>query len=107
MIPDGFQCFLNLFGTTNCFTKSGPVDPAFITKNTSNIYKKNYENIIKLFFISLENVKFPDVLTLPDIKSVELMFSLFSKSGGSKTIGFPKRFQRFFGGGILIHVDNL
>ena len=53
-----------------------------------------------LFFISRHsgNPKFPNPVTLPDIKNAELIFVVFSKYGGYKTSGFSERVQITFEG---------
>ena len=63
------------FGTAKMFTKSGHF--LFCDVEMLQQIQENYGN------------------TLPDFEDVELTFSLlFSKSGGSKTIGFSERVQR-------------
>ena len=59
------------------------------------------------FFISqhsrTQKIKMPDTT---GHKKCNLCFRLFLKSGGSKTIGTSERFQRIFGRGIFVSLDN-
>ena len=80
MIPNVFQCLLDDFWNFKMFTKSGPVHPVFITKIPQEI-SENYGHILNKYycFIShhFRNPKFPDCLTLPDIKHVALLLIVF------------------------------
>ena len=97
MIPDGFQYLLHDFWNFQHVHQFWARTP-----RTKMLQKKeeNYGNIIKnIFFIfhHFGNPEFPNVLTLTDIRNVELcvlVFCCFSKYCGSKTIGFSERFQR-------------
>ena len=69
-LGDGFQYFFNIFGTFQMFTKSGPLDPLFITRTLfENIQKKTnvFPNIyiyISFFFAYL---KYMDVQNLENV----------------------------------------
>ena len=111
MIPDGFQYLFDDFWKFKTFHQIWPLTTRMYHQITLT-NTRNMEISLKYFVFSHLNIfgnpKFPELLPLPDIKHVELLFSfvLLFSSGGSKTIGFSKRFQRIVGCGILMFVGN-
>ena len=78
MIPHGFQYFWIIFGTSNIFTRSGPLHPVFITKIHKK-YKRHETSLTHIIFhiSTFWKSTISRFFTLPDIKQVELMFSCF------------------------------
>ena len=53
MIPDRLQYFLNMFGSTENVTKSGPSEPVVITKILQKM-QEQYGNVLEhLIFVNM------------------------------------------------------
>ena len=78
MSPDIFQYFLDDFWNFHFFTKPWPFHLFFYVEMLQTI-QENYGVIFKKYYFSYLNISeipnFPNEMTLPDIKHVELIFS--------------------------------
>ena len=74
------------------------------SNETRNIMETSLTHLI--FHIStFWKSKFPEFLTLSDIKNVERMLSVFQNLVGPKQLASPSVFKELFGGGILIFLE--
>ena len=98
--------FWMISGTSNMFTKSGPVDPVFITKMLHEI-KEKYRIMLKPIicsYLTILNSTISKKTILPDVKHVELcglfMFSFCFFWGGVNLVSLkqlvsPSVFKEF------------
>ena len=98
-----------IFGTPKKTTKYGPVDPVFITKAFQKI-QENPTNIIKNIMFTYHNmleIHFSRLLTLPDFKSLNFVFTFLFQLVCQKQFAsraFSNKTE-FYDGGILLNLE--
>ena len=103
-----FQYFLDDFWNFQHVNQIWTLTPLFCTQ-LQETYGNSLKHIIfsYLMISEIHNFQIVRPYWIPKMWNSFLVVFLFFKYGGSKTIGFSGRFQRNFGGGILICFGNM
>ena len=111
MIPDGLQYFLDHFWNFQNVHQILPLTFLFYHQRISKNTRTSMESSLKILFPYLDMSELQKIQNFRHRRTSQMCLLLFlSFSGGydgSKTIGISERFQRFFGGGILINIGTL